>query len=114
MRVRPMAFATFLGLSLAWSGCCMSPFSGTLHAQSTAKASHCYRLGVEGMTCEHCAGHVKKVLIEVTGVAEAKVTYARAEAEVCIKPGAAVMGETLVKALEKAGYKAKVKWQSPD
>jgi copper chaperone CopZ len=110
----PMRIGTFLGLTLAWCGCCASLPVSDLHAQTSTRASQCYRLSIEGMTCEHCAGHVKKALGEVPGVAEAKVTYAKAEAEVCIKPGATVTGETLVKAVEKAGYKAKMKWQSQD
>jgi copper chaperone CopZ len=109
-----MWIATFLGLALAWCGCCASLPVGDLHAQTNAKVSRCYRLGIEGITCEHCAGHVKQTLAEVPGVAEAKVSYAKAEADVCIKPGANVTGETLVKAVQKAGYKAKVKWQSQD
>jgi copper chaperone CopZ len=113
MRIRPMmGAATLLGLSLAWCGCCT--WFSPLHAQATEKASRCYRLGIEGMSCEHCTGHVKKALLEVPGVAEAKVAYATAEAEVCIKPGFAVTGKTLVQAVQKAGYKAKVKWQSQE
>jgi Cu+-exporting ATPase len=73
-------------------------------------AIRCYLLGIEGMTCENCAAHVQKALTQVPGVAEAKVTYAKGEASVCIKKGTAVTDETLVKAVEKAGYKAKVKW----
>jgi Cu+-exporting ATPase len=69
----------------------------------------CYLLGIEGMTCENCAAHVQKALAHVPGVAEAKVTYAKGEASVCIRKGTAVTGETLVKAVEKAGYKATVK-----
>jgi copper chaperone CopZ len=109
-----MGAATLLGLTLAWCGCCASFFGNQLHAQVTARASRCYRLAIEGMSCEHCTGHVKKALMEVPGVADAKVSYAKAEAEVCIKPGYAVTGETLVRAVQKAGYRAKVKWQSQD
>lgn len=61
------------------------------------------------MTCEQCAAHVQKALVQVPGVAEAKVNYAKAEASVCTRPGATVTWETLVKVVEKAGYKAKVK-----
>lgn len=115
MHIRsPIGGATLLGLSLAWCGCCSSFFGSHLHAQTIAKASRCYLLSIEGMSCEHCAGHVKKALMEVPGVADAKVTYAKAEAEVCIKPGTVVTGETLVQAVQKAGYKAKVKRQSQD
>ena len=40
------------------------------------------------------------------------MNYAKAEASVCAKQGANVASETLVKVVEKAGYKAKVKRQS--
>jgi copper chaperone CopZ len=66
------------------------------------------------MSCEHCAGHVKDALLKVPGVAAVKVDYAKAQAEVCIQPGFTVTGEMLVKAVEKAGYQARVKWQSRD
>jgi copper chaperone CopZ len=103
-----------LGLTLAWCGCCASLPVGELHAQTPTKASRCYLLEIKGMTCEGCAAHVQKALVHVPGVAEAKVTYAKSEAQVCIKPGQTVSGDPLVKAVEKAGYKAKVKWQSQD
>ncbi len=99
---------------MTWCGCCASFSSTGLYAQSTGKASRCYVLSIQGMTCEGCAAHVQKALVQVPGVAEAKVSYAKAEASVCMRPGATVSGETLVKAVEKAGYKGKVKWQSED
>lgn len=102
-----------LGLALAWCGCCALT-STELKAQAVTKASRCYLLELKGMTCEGCAAHVQKTLVQVPGVAEAKVSYAKAEAQVCIRPDYTVTGETLVKAVEKAGYKAKVKWQSQD
>ena len=95
-------------------GCCALFSSAALHAQSAAKAGRCYVLSIQGMSCEECAVHVQKALEQVAGVAEAKLSYAKAEASVCTKPGSTVTGETLVKAVKKAGYKAKVKWQSQD
>lgn len=89
--------------------CCASFTTITAYAQSPAPASKCYALSIQGMTCEQCAVHLQKALAKVPGVAEAKVIYAKAEASVCTRPGANVTGETLVKVVEKAGYKAKVK-----
>ena len=71
-----------------------------------------YSLSIEGMTCEACAAHVKRSLTEVPGVAEAQVSFAKAEATVIARTGATVTSEALVKAVERAGYKAKVKRQS--
>ena len=105
-----------MGAVLALSlGCCSCGIeTSEAQAQSPARASRCYLLDIKGMTCEQCATHVQKALVGVPGVAEAKITFAKAEAQACIRPGYTVTGETLVRAVEKAGYKAKVKWQSQD
>lgn len=102
-----------LGLALAWCRCCTLTCD-ELTAQDVSKAGRCYVLEVKGMTCEGCAGRVQKALVQIRGVAEAKVNYEKGEAHVCIKHGHTVSGETLVKAVAKAGYKANVKWQSED
>lgn len=104
--------AMILSLALGWCGCCASFPTSALYAQAAPKAGRCYLLAIEGMTCQECATHVQKALANVPGVAEAKVNYAKAEASVCAKPGANFAAETLVKVVEKAGYKAKVKRQS--
>lgn len=70
---------------------------------STASAGRCYRLKIQGMTCEGCAATVQKALAQVPGVADAKVHLAKAEAEVCVQDGAKVAGDVLVRAVEKAG-----------
>jgi len=102
-----------LGVALLWCSCCM--LTGChQQAQDLAKASRCELLEIQGMACEACAAHVQKALMQVRGVAEAKVSYAKAEAEVCIQRGFNVTGKALAKAVEKAGYKAKVKHQSRD
>lgn len=112
--MRTVVQNAMLMIVMTWCGCCASFSSGELYAQSVAKASRCYVLNIQGMTCEGCAVHVQKALTKVPGVAEAKVTYTKAEASICTRPSATVTGERLVKAVEKAGYKAKVKWQSQD
>ena len=104
--------AMILSLALGWCGCCASFPTSALYAQAAPKAGRCYLLAIEGMTCQECATHVQKALANVPGVAEAKVNYAKAEASVCAKQGVNVASETLVKVVEKAGYKAKVKRQS--
>lgn len=104
--------AMILSLVLGWCESCPSFPTNALYAQDAPKTSRCYLLAIEGMTCKECATHQQKALANVPGVAEAKVNYAKAEASVCAKPGANVSAETLVKVVEKAGYKAKVKRQS--
>lgn len=71
--------------------------------RATADAGRCYWLKIQGMTCQACASTVQKALAQVPGVADAKVHFAQAEAEVCVQEGAKVAGDMLVKAVEKAG-----------
>lgn len=62
---------------------------------------------VEGMSCPHCVAHVKSALEAVPGVKEAAVSLEKKKAVVtCAEP---VADEILVEAIEKAGYKAKMK-----
>lgn len=62
---------------------------------------------VEGMSCPHCVAHVKSALEEVPGVKEANVSLEEKKAVVtCEQP---VADKVLVEAIEKAGYKAKMK-----
>ena len=97
-----------LGLSLC-CGCCLSIGVPMVSAQPAPQAGKCYTLSIQGMTCEDCATHLQKALAGVPGVAEAKVNFRNAEATVCTRPGTAVEPGALVKVVEKAGYKAKVK-----
>ncbi len=67
-------------------------------------------LNVEGMSCNHCVAAVKKALENVDGVKEADVNLEDKKAEV--KLDKEVSEEVLVKAVEDAGYSAKVeKWE---
>lgn len=63
-------------------------------------------LEVQGMTCEHCKAKVEKALEEIEGVEEVKVSLFKKQAKV---KGENLEGEKLVKAVEEAGYKAKIK-----
>jgi copper chaperone len=62
------------------------------------------RLKVENMTCGHCANAVTKASQNVAGVKEASVDLEKGELSVSGTPDAA----TLVAAIDKAGYPAKV------
>ena len=64
------------------------------------------RIQVEGMMCEHCVAHVKKALEGVKGVEKTEVSLAKKEAVVTLKEE--VSDETLVHAVEEAGYSAKI------
>lgn len=61
------------------------------------------RLKIEGMTCGHCAMHVKQALAGVAGVTSVEVNLQAGEA--MIEGGA--NGDSLVKAVEAEGYSAR-------
>ncbi len=70
----------------------------------TTKVAETLEMGVEGMTCDHCAGRVEKALRGVAGVQEVRVDRARASASVrfdASKTGAAQLHE----AVRKSGYR---------
>ncbi|HEY2154850.1 MAG TPA: heavy metal translocating P-type ATPase [Isosphaeraceae bacterium] len=60
-------------------------------------------LPVEGMTCDHCVGTVRKALEAVPGVQSARVTLKPGQAEVEVDPGLVERGQ-LATAIEAAGY----------
>jgi len=65
-------------------------------------------LQVDGMTCDGCARHVEKALTGLAGVSEATVpTWQAGRATVIL--GAAIADETLTRAVEAAGYRARVR-----
>lgn len=67
-------------------------------------------LNVEGMSCNHCTATVKKALEGLDGVKEADVSLEEKNARVELDKD--VADEALVKAVEDAGYTAKIaKWE---
>ena len=67
-------------------------------------------LKVEGMSCNHCVASVKKALEGIDGVREADVSLEDKSARVELDKDLA--DEALVKAVEDAGYSAKIeKWE---
>ena len=63
-------------------------------------------LNVEGMSCNHCTATVKKALEGLDGVKEADVSLEGKNAKVELNKD--VADEALVKAVEEAGYTAKI------
>ena len=63
-------------------------------------------LTVRGMTCGHCEMRVTKALTGVDGVRKAEVNREREQAIVTVDPKAGVTVESLVAAVEAAGYQA--------
>ncbi|MFQ5890466.1 MAG: mercury(II) reductase [Gemmatimonadota bacterium] len=64
-------------------------------------------LQVEGMTCEHCAVSVRKALLAVEGVKEARVSLGMGQAVAETEAG--VDGARLAAAVAEAGYRARVR-----
>lgn len=62
-------------------------------------------LGIEGMTCSLCVGHVEQALRSVAGVTEVDVNFATERATVEIDP-VRVEVEALTEAVRDAGYRA--------
>jgi Cu+-exporting ATPase len=63
-------------------------------------------LNIAGMTCASCVGRVEKALLKVPGVLAASVNLATESARVKVTGGADAA--TLIAAIDKAGYEAKV------
>ncbi len=64
---------------------------------------HTTTLFISGMTCGGCANAVTKVLLALSGVEKAEVSYIEAKAEVSYDPGQ-VSPEQLKAAIASAGY----------
>jgi copper chaperone CopZ len=58
---------------------------------------------IEGMTCGHCEGRIKKALEEICGVVFAQVSAADNQA--VVKLAHEVDDEKFVSAVDEAGYK---------
>jgi len=65
------------------------------------------KLAVSGMSCAACAAKVQKALASVPGVKQAQVDLGKQQAVVAVE-AAKCDEQALVKAVEKAGYGAKV------
>ncbi|NUN06896.1 MAG: cadmium-translocating P-type ATPase [Bdellovibrio sp.] len=72
-----------------------------------AHGSHEMDIEIEGMSCASCVSRVEKALKNVPGVADASVNLATEKARIKIDHGKSSY-EDLLKAVENAGYKAKV------
>ena len=59
-------------------------------------------LNIEGMSCQHCAAHVKEALEAVAGVLSAAVDLEKKNA--AVEHENSVPAEALKKAIREAGY----------
>ncbi|HUW28795.1 MAG TPA: mercury(II) reductase [Sulfuriferula sp.] len=65
-----------------------------------------HALRVTGMTCDHCARSIEKLLASVAGVSHAEVSYASGSATV--ETGAEVSAAALINAIKAEGYGAEL------
>ncbi len=97
---------------------CMSVEQTTqTKSRQTAQSSRrrTTELSVSGMTCGNCARHVLEALQQVPGVQSASVSLDSQRASVRWQPEGEPPTETLIKAVEEAGYGAKtMDAQNPD
>ncbi len=78
----------------------------------TPKGINRVSLDIEGMHCSSCAAIIEKSIRKVSGVKEANVNFAAEKASILVDE-AVTEKETLIKAVEKAGYKASITKQNP-
>jgi len=98
-RRKTTALLALLGLAVL--------FAGVLRAGDEATATLDVKLSVRGMSCGGCVNAVKTALEKVPGVTKADVSLEKNEAVVTYEKGKTTP-EDLVKAVEKAGFKASV------
>ena len=72
---------------------------------------HRISLDIEGMHCSSCAAIIEKSIKKVNGVKEANVNFAAEKASILVDESVAKK-EDLIKAVEKAGYKASLTKQN--
>ena len=80
--------------------------SGSSQKGKDVQTSIQIRLPIEGMTCASCVARVEKALKKVPGVGSAEVNLATETATVTLAAGA--RPESLVEAVHKAGYEARL------
>src|SRR3989339_621523 len=85
--------------------------AGQTPAAERPKGINRVSLDIEGMHCSSCALLIEKSIRKVDGVKEANVNFAAEKASVLID-GTVVEKDALLKAVEKAGYKASLTQQN--
>ena len=63
-------------------------------------------LKVDGMTCGHCEMKVHGAIAEIDGVMKVKVNRKKSSAVAKLEKGSDLEAETLIHAVEEAGYAA--------
>lgn len=82
---------------------CCAPGGGTPTTTDNAKTTD-ITLNIEGMTCQECVSKVQKSLTSVTNVTKASVSLK--DKNVVVSTTDKADADALIKAVEKAGFKA--------
>lgn len=94
-----------IGITQVNAQCCKPTNSKAQTANTTQQEGKTLILKITGMTCAGCANHVSKALKNVNGVIEQSVEYP-GDVAIVKYDAAKTKPEELIKAIEKAGYKA--------
>ena len=78
----------------------------SLHRQGGASKMTAHALRITGMTCEHCARSLEKLLAGVAGVSHVEVSYTAGSA--MVESSAEVSAAALVNAIKAKGYGAEL------
>ncbi len=97
--IRTLLFSFILGITA------LLPFSLSI---ATAGETQTVTLDVPGMTCKFCPITIRKALLKVPGVIEAKSDYADKTATVTFNPEKTTLS-ALTEATANAGYPSTVK-----
>ena len=65
-------------------------------------------LNIGGMTCDHCASTIEAALAKIQGVDKSLVSYLDKSAQITTKPEVNLAVETLINAVQEAGYSAEL------
>ena len=95
----------------AAAGTDMSTLSSAVEKAGYDIPAESISLSIEGMTCASCVGRVEKAIRKVPGVEEASVNLATGKAQIKAVEGLDV--QTLISAIQKAGYEARTETMGP-
>ena len=104
-----LSFSTLAVLALAFFPSYASVFAGGLAPDDPALASTASQeivLAVRGMTCEACTIAVQNELAAVPGVLRSAVDFEAEEAVVLVRADAPPSTDSLLAAVDRAGYSA--------
>lgn len=101
-----VVLTAFMGILFISIGC--NQQGAATNKLNDQKIGKVIKLKIAGMTCAACPKAVQISLEKVNHVVQAEVDYDTAIAKVYIEKNKSIDVDTLIKAVEKIGYKAKL------